>query len=347
MPLPHPGRSPDLVWDAGYPHGMRLGGWTRVVLGCLLAGPLVACTDAADDDDASADGPADAGPPRLGRAGGNLTSPGGASVSVPSGALSAPEAIAVAVYEGRLPPPPEGYSFAGDAYAFTPHGATFEAPVTIRIPYTSSRLGKVVLRLPDPQTEEWHVIDDGPEYHKGLATLEVRRFSLYVVAHPGDPAPITCAEGQDACDGRCVDLRTDAGNCGLCRYRCDAACVGGICEAILPADCETDADCDDAQFCNGGETCVDGGCVAGTVPDCDDGQFCNGAELCAGAACAAGTPVDCSDGVFCNGAETCAGDACVAGTPPTCDDGNPQTTDSCSEATMQCLNIGGDPDAGM
>ena len=40
------------------------------------------------------------------------------------------------------------------------------------------------------------------------------------------------------------------------------------------APCEYDEDCDDALFCNGQETCVDGGCQAGANP-CGPGDVCS------------------------------------------------------------------------
>lgn len=285
----------------------------------LLCLPVVACHDAAGGGGGADD--VDAGAPRLGRAGGERVSPEGAAVVVPRGALSAPAEIAVARYDGNLPSPPEGYSFAGDAFAFTPHGQAFEAPVEIRVPYSSTRLGKVVLRLAEPGAIHWQVIEDGPVYHKGIATLSVRSFSIYIVAHPGEADPIVCDPGRTACEGRCVDLLTDPAHCGLCRYDCDAGCVGGVCEVVLPPDCAQDADCDDGEFCNGTERCSGGTCLAGTAPSCDDGAYCNGVETCAGPACQAGTAVD-------------------------CDDGDALTSDSCNDGTMQCEHVSIDQDAG-
>jgi hypothetical protein len=39
-------------------------------------------------------------------------------------------------------------------------------------------------------------------------------------------------------------------------------------------ECFVDADCADADVCNGGETCVSGTCTAGSPPSCDDGDAC-------------------------------------------------------------------------
>ncbi len=117
-----------------------------------------------------------------------------------------------------------------------------------------------------------------------------------------------------------------------------------------PVQCTVDADCDDAAFCNGAETCNTGTgqCEAGTPPTCDNGLFCDGTETCNETtdSCDAGTPPACDDGAFCNGTETCneTTDSCDAGTPPACDDGVfcngaetcNETTDSCDNGTAPC-----------
>jgi hypothetical protein len=51
--------------------------------------------------------------------------------------------------------------------------------------------------------------------------------------------------------------------------------------SITSLTCQSAADCDDGNFCNGEETCdVGGACQQGTPPCPDDGEFCNGSELC-------------------------------------------------------------------
>ncbi len=51
---------------------------------------------------------------------------------------------------------------------------------------------------------------------------------------------------------------------------------GGVDGARVDAarPCSVDADCDDARYCNGRETCVSGTCRAGTAIQCDDGIAC-------------------------------------------------------------------------
>jgi len=92
----------------------------------------------------------------------------------------------------------------------------------------------------------------------------------------------------------------------------------GRIDCVLAADyvaasaqpCTADADCGDANVCNGTETCSGGKCVAGVpLPSCDDGDACNGSETC--------EPVTGS---------------CVGGIAPTCNDGSVCTEDTCDPA---------------
>ncbi|MCP3962678.1 MAG: hypothetical protein GY719_32970, partial [bacterium] len=87
--------------------------------------------------------------------------------------------------------------------------------------------------------------------------------------------------------------------------------------------------------CGGG-----GGCTQNS--DCDDADVCNGAETCdiPSGICQPGTPLVCDDGLFCTGTETCDPVlGCQAGTPPTCDDGVGCTVDSCDVGSDSCLNV--------
>jgi hypothetical protein len=141
-------------------------------------------------------------------------------------------------------------------------------------------------------------------------------------------------------------------------------------EAYLCASCQVDEDCVDGLFCNGLETCDNGGCLPGATPcagqvcdetgdvcldcfndtDCDDHSFCNGQETCAGNTCLPGgdpcpgelcdevvdacvtclTAADCDDGLFCNGAESCSGGTCFVG-------GNPCPGQFCDEQQNVCV----------
>jgi predicted outer membrane repeat protein len=101
-------------------------------------------------------------------------------------------------------------------------------------------------------------------------------------------------------------------------------------------------DCDDAVFCNGLETCVDGACQVGTAPNCDDGVACTVDACDATADICTHEPddADCDNGLYCDGFESCdVLDGCQPGTPVVCDDGIHCTDDTCDETTDGCRNI--------
>ena len=89
-------------------------------------------------DDGGGGGGAGGAPPvavTIGAAGGTVTSPGGAQVVVPAGALAQNTAIAVTQSSAGAPALPAGLTAFGQMFAFTPHGTTFAVPVTITLPF--------------------------------------------------------------------------------------------------------------------------------------------------------------------------------------------------------------------
>jgi hypothetical protein len=109
--------------------------------------------------------------------------------------------------------------------------------------------------------------------------------------------------------------------------------------APVPDDpCLVDADCDDADACNGDETCVGGFCNFGLPLECDDGNDCTD-DACDPALGCSNTPnsAPCDDGTACTVGDQCAAGACTPGPPADCDDGLPCTIDSCDPA-LGCLN---------
>ncbi|MCW5891701.1 MAG: hypothetical protein KIT14_14290 [bacterium] len=108
------------------------------------------------------------------------------------------------------------------------------------------------------------------------------------------------------------------------------------------AFCQTSADCDDGNLCNGTESCVANRCQSGQPLICNDDNVCNGAETCHPVlGCQTGTPLSCDDGNACNGTETCHPvNGCQTGTPVTCTDpdGDPCTGEPvCNPANGACV----------
>jgi hypothetical protein len=89
---------------------------------------------------------------------------------------------------------------------------------------------------------------------------------------------------------------------------------------VVAPPCVIDLDCADADACNGGETCVEGACQAGSPVVCDNENFCDGLEICVGGLCVDGPPPSCDDFIACT-VDACQGNQCV-NTPnsATCED---------------------------
>jgi hypothetical protein len=102
--------------------------------------------------------------------------------------------------------------------------------------------------------------------------------------------------------------------------------VGYVPEA---APCTTDAECDDANVCNGAETCdlATGQCQAGAALACDDGDACTTDSCDPQSGCATAT-VACDDGdactvEFCDSVDGCGSEpvACDGGADGCCSPG--------------------------
>ena len=195
------------------------------------------------------------------------------------------------------------------------------------------------------------------------------------------PPPGTdCARA--ACFGNGCFLEVVGGACGpgqACAPDRGCVAVGspdaGVSDAGADAGCQNDGECDDGQFCNGAERCLEGVCADAEAPvTCDDAVGCT-ADRCDetldecvftpdDGLCTDGpdgrcdpetdcqypvcTPVTCTAGP-CQTA-VCEGDLCVrenlcggsemccggACVPMGCDDGNPCTDDSCGAGG--CVN---------
>ncbi|UCC29305.1 MAG: S8 family serine peptidase, partial [Phycisphaerales bacterium] len=168
----------------------------------------------------------------------------------------------------------------------------------------------------------------------------------------------SCNEGTDSCDNVANDANCDNGlwcdgdeTCHAtlgCQSGTAPDCNDGV--ACTDDSCNegtdscdnvaNDANCDNALFCDGAETCHSTlGCQAGSDP-CP-GQICDEVnDVC----CECEFDADCDDGLFCNGAETCPdGCTCQAGTDPCPGQFCNETTDTCE--TVECMGAGDCDDA--
>lgn len=185
----------------------------------------------------------------------------------------------------------------------------------------------------------------------------------------GGRCVLTCDSGLTACTGACVDLQTDAANCGTCGEACgfphaSATCQGGVCTLGAcdagwdTCDSDPDTGCeqdvrDDPANCgacghaceappHGSATCANSSCGFACDPDFHD---------CAGSCVRDDDPAHCGSsctpcpGSVCSPA-TCDGAACgrapIAGCceqDSDCGDGAPCTADTCG-ADHTCQHAG-------
>ena len=114
----------------------------------IALGVLALCASCGGGGDSGGSGGGSPPPPPpppppvigIGTAGGTVTEASGAKVVVPAGALAAQTNIAVTQSSSGAPALPAGVIAFGPIYAFTPHGTTFGAPVTITVPFDATKV---------------------------------------------------------------------------------------------------------------------------------------------------------------------------------------------------------------
>jgi hypothetical protein len=91
----------------------------------------------------------------------------------------------------------------------------------------------------------------------------------------GDGYVAASCDGND-CDDTDTQIHPEVFEHGAaCHDGADNDCDGLVDDADPGCrDCSEDADCRDANLCNGEESCSDGSCQAGAPLDCDDGDPC-------------------------------------------------------------------------
>ena len=135
---------------------------------------------------------------RVGPAGATLALPGGLSLEIPAGALSAETDIGVEVVTDltgagwqALPSFTTGTPVF--AVSLTPHGTTFAHPVTLTMPFTGDPGNLVALRAASPTDPDWDAI--GPiAFGDGVASVSISTFSIYTLIKAGT---CPCFNGDD------------------------------------------------------------------------------------------------------------------------------------------------------
>jgi len=191
---------------------------------------------------AACDSPTEPTTTTIGPSGGSVEADG-ASAQIPSGALSSEVEIGVGPVTGLTATLPAGLELAGTPYAFTPHGTSFDAAITIEVPHDGS--GTLAVRLDDESDGTWERIDPA-SVGATTVTIETNRFSVYAAARPvgldsGVPddggGSVDAGAGDDGGGG------TDggAGSAVVFPPR-DFVCAGGSppCETTTPARSEAE-----------------------------------------------------------------------------------------------------------
>jgi hypothetical protein len=109
----------------------------------------------------------------IGPAGGILTGPDGVQVVIPAGALTQDTTIGIARSSAGAPAAPEAYPAAGYIYELTPHGLTFDNPVTVRAPMPSGAATPLVFMA--SAGEDWKLLD--AQVVNGVAEWQRNSFS--------------------------------------------------------------------------------------------------------------------------------------------------------------------------
>lgn len=132
----------------------------------------------------------------IGQNGGVVSIAGGASVTIPPGALASPVTITVTEISNPGPTLPSGGKQVGKTYSFEPHGLVFAAPVTLTLPYETALLdstmteGDIVVgvQLPDGSFEVTGDSSTDPEAESAgqslnvpqkMVSINVSSFSVY------------------------------------------------------------------------------------------------------------------------------------------------------------------------
>jgi len=130
----------------------------------------------------------------IGPAGGQIAYPDGASADFPAQAVTATTAISISVSQSGYPDLPAGAVLQGSVWEFEPHGATFAAAVTIRIPFTAG-VAQPMLYTAEPGGT-WQLVP-GATVDGNTLQASVTAFSYM--------APLTMTGGTTP-PGACISL---------------------------------------------------------------------------------------------------------------------------------------------
>ena len=163
---------------------------------------------------------------------------GGASVSIPPGALDSEVELGVTWVPKDSPDIPDDQSQLGQVIAFTPHGMKFNLPVTVTVPFLDVQDTERQLLVSQPGGA-WEVVP-GTEVVGDTMVAQVDHFSFLFVAGVLFP----CADnGQCGEDAFCEKEDGDCEGMGFCRLRYfpgDSFFAGDVCAELSGGVCGCD-----------------------------------------------------------------------------------------------------------
>ena len=162
-------------------------------------------------------------------------------------------------------------------------------------------------------------------------------------------AVVPCLEGQDRCNGECVDFLTDAANCGACNSACAEghSCAAGFCACGQ----DTATTIGVANACGEGEVCCEDGCVnlafdrqnCGTCGAACAEPYCVGGTCqCPGGTASCTTDAVCETNVIEDPAHCgdCEGDCAAVEASPDCVAGRCSCGGVACDSNKDCCAVG-------
>lgn len=198
--------------------------------------------------DAGPSGPSIVGQATIGAAGGTVEG-GGATLTIPAGALSANTAISIAQAPDMAPP--EGYSAASPIFIFAPDGLVFQKPVEVAIVLDGDGTAATIVW----STTGASVEELPSTLASGSMTAHVTHFSFGFIgradhrdgAMPDAPIDVShVTDVTDAADGSPVDAPHDVRDATM--------------DVAADAGCHTSG-----TGCDAGSQCCNGACSTGGI----------------------------------------------------------------------------------
>jgi hypothetical protein len=303
----------------------------------------------------------------IGPAGG-VVQTGGASVTVPPGALSTSTGITVTV---RTDTPPSPYESCSAFYQFGPAGLTFAIPVEVVLPDHGcasssamywSQLGasgyerlSTDLMAASASAQVTHFstgfvgrlrpqgmgppMDGGGDHDSTIADAGTDTDSTVPDSASDTPAPDVGSDtAPPPCTGASSCPAGEACNAGVCSTSCSSSspCNGGCCDGAM---CQPGTSPTACGISGGACTSCSGGTPAcgatGTCVFCSTASDCPTGQACTGGSCSTA----CSASSSCNGG-CCDGAECQPGNAPSLCGSSGGLCSSCSGSTPVCDSSG-------